>query len=113
MGGACGSAAQVLLNPDTAQQQDIGKIDILQMQPGDRLRMITPSGGGFGDPFQRDPEAVLAETADRLLSADQARAQYGVAITGGTIDPAASSNAAQRQAAGSARFQPRPDPDRA
>ncbi|MCW3475610.1 hydantoinase B/oxoprolinase family protein [Limobrevibacterium gyesilva] len=78
-GGACGSAASAVLNPGTPEERDIGKIDVLEMRRGDVLRMITPSGGGFGDPFTRDPALVLSEVADGLLTAEQARAQYGVA----------------------------------
>ena len=56
------------------------------MQRGDLLRMVTPSGGGFGDPFARDPALVASEVVDGLLSVEQARAQYGVVIAGGAID---------------------------
>jgi len=80
-GGASGSAGSTVLNPGTADERDIGKIDVLDMRQGDVLRMITPSGGGFGDPFARAPERVLAEIADGMLTAAQARSRYGVGAT--------------------------------
>ena len=40
----------------------------------------TPGGGGFGDPAERDPQAVLADIAAGLVSADRARDIYRVAV---------------------------------
>jgi N-methylhydantoinase B len=39
-----------------------------------------PGGGGFGDPRTRDPQRVLDDVLDGLISADEARRDYGVAI---------------------------------
>ena len=92
-GGACGSAASAVLNPGRNTEKEIGRIDVLEMERGDLLRMITPSGGGYGDPFARDPARVLDEVLDGLLSVEQARARYGVAIADGAIDEAATAQA--------------------
>jgi hypothetical protein len=43
--------------------------------------MRTGGGGGWGDPFQRDPVLVLRDVRVGLLSIEQARDAYGVAIT--------------------------------
>jgi N-methylhydantoinase B len=48
-----------------------------------------PSGGGYGDPLARTPEAVLDNVLDGLFSVETAREQYGVAIAGGVVDAAA------------------------
>ncbi len=88
-GGACGSAGSTVLNPGTSAERNIGKIDVLEIAQGDTLRMITPSGGGFGDPFERDPALVLAEVFDGLLSAEDARIGYGVVIAGAAVNIAA------------------------
>ena len=87
-GGASGTAGSTTLNPDTSAARDIGKIDVLQLQTNDTLLMITPSGGGFGDPFTRNPDAVLDEVRDGLLTPTAARDSYGVAITNDTLDTA-------------------------
>ena len=42
---------------------------------------INGGGGGYGDARRRDPELVLAEVRDGLLSPDAARRDYGVALT--------------------------------
>lgn len=77
-GGACGTSAKVVLNPGGSDERDIGKIDVLHLAHGDLLRMITPSGGGFGDPFLREPDTVLADVRDGLMTPEDARRNYGV-----------------------------------
>jgi N-methylhydantoinase B len=37
---------------------DIGKVDVLELRPGDRLRIGTQGGGGLGDPLERPPGLV-------------------------------------------------------
>ena len=55
-----------------------------------QLRLRGARGGGYGDPLLRDPEAVLADVLDGLVSAATARRDYGVVITAdGTVDAAA------------------------
>jgi N-methylhydantoinase B len=89
-GGAAGQEAHVVLNPGTEGERDIGKIDVLELQKGDVLRMVTPAGGGFGDPLERDPMLVGEEVRDGVLTAVQAREQYGVVLAAdGAVDVAA------------------------
>jgi N-methylhydantoinase B len=81
-GGACGRRAEVTLNPDTPSERNIGKIEVLSLQPGDVLRLISPSGGGFGDPMKRTVERVIADVRDGILSKEAALREYGVSIEG-------------------------------
>jgi N-methylhydantoinase B len=85
-GGGAGAHARCILNPGRNSECDIGRIDVLALSRGDVLRMITPSGGGFGDPFTRDPARVLEEVLDGLLSPEQACMLYGVVIRDGAVD---------------------------
>ena len=39
--------------------------------------------GGYGDPFERPADEVLAEVRADYISADQAREDYGVVIAAG------------------------------
>ena len=58
--------------------------------PGDRLRMETPGGGGFGPPEARDPERVARDVRLEYIGRDAARAQYRVALDAdGRVDAAA------------------------
>jgi N-methylhydantoinase B len=43
-------------------------------------------GGGFGDPFARDPQAVLEDALDELVSIEGAARDYGVVLTGSVED---------------------------
>ena len=56
-------------------------------------RMIaeTPGGGGWGDPFKRDPHLVLRDVRDEVVSLEAAARDYGVVIApdGRSVDQAA------------------------
>ncbi|HEX4237275.1 MAG TPA: hydantoinase B/oxoprolinase family protein [Xanthobacteraceae bacterium] len=57
--------------------------------PRDAIRLQLPGGGGFGDPCARDPKAVRDDVLDGLITAEQARRDYGVAIdAAGEVDHA-------------------------
>ncbi|MEF2073768.1 hydantoinase B/oxoprolinase family protein [Consotaella aegiceratis] len=70
---------------------------------GDRMVCAVAGGGGYGDPLDREPEAVAADVRDRKVSPTQADEVYGVVLTkAGTVDGAAteSRRAALKAAAG-------------
>jgi N-methylhydantoinase B len=46
------------------------------------LRYLTNGGGGWGDPFEREPERVLRDVRDGYVSIEGAARDYGVAVTG-------------------------------
>lgn len=52
----------------------------IQLSAGDRLRLESPGGGGFGDPFERDKAVVLADVENGMVSPETAAETYGVAI---------------------------------
>jgi N-methylhydantoinase B len=76
----------VLLNPGTPGERDLGKIDVHQMAAGDVICFLTPGGGGWGDPFLREPEAVAADVRAGFVSAAAAAADYGVVLRDGVPD---------------------------
>jgi N-methylhydantoinase B/oxoprolinase/acetone carboxylase alpha subunit len=51
---------------------DIKKKDVLYMRMS--------SGGGYGDPLERDPDWVLNDVEDGIISREEAREIYGVVI---------------------------------
>jgi N-methylhydantoinase B/oxoprolinase/acetone carboxylase alpha subunit len=57
-----------------------GKFSNIIMNEGDEMLFVTPSGGGYGEPFERDPQLVLADYVDELLDAATAATAYGVVI---------------------------------
>jgi N-methylhydantoinase B len=47
------------------------------MKAGDRFLLQTAGGGGYGDPLERDREAVLQDVAENYVSQDAAAKLYG------------------------------------
>ncbi len=88
-GGQPGTLGQTLLNPGTDRERDVGKIDVLKLQPGDTVRITSPGGGGYGDPLDRDHERVRRDVADGLVTVERAAADYGVVLVDGQVDTAA------------------------
>jgi N-methylhydantoinase B len=76
-----------MLNPGTRAERDVGKIDVLPMDPGDMLYVATQGGGGYGDAMDREPERVLADVLAGLIIPVRAREDYGVVLRGDEVDP--------------------------
>ena len=49
---------------------------------GDRVRLDLPGGGGHGDPHERPIEAIATDIAEGYVTAEAARALYGVEVEG-------------------------------
>ena len=56
------------------------KFSGLTIHEGDEIILSSPGGGGYGAPFLRDPERVLKDVEDGLVSKAKAREEYGVVI---------------------------------
>ena len=80
LGGQMGATGYTTLNPGTNREQDLGKIDVLEMEPGDVLRIGTQGGGGFGDPLERPAGKVADDVANGFVTSKTAQRDYGVAI---------------------------------
>jgi N-methylhydantoinase B/oxoprolinase/acetone carboxylase alpha subunit len=52
------------------------KYSNIPMNPGDRVRVLAPGGGGFGAPTDRSQEAVKEDLREGYISEDQAREIY-------------------------------------
>ncbi len=73
-GGHAGVPALVTLNG----APDVPVKGRSRMRPGDRLRVVYPGGGGFGDPRQRPRELVLADLRSGAVSEQAAKEVYGL-----------------------------------
>ncbi len=65
----------------------------MPIRAGDLGVRVGPTGGGNGDPFERDPEAVRVDALDGPVPAEAARRDYGVVLAAGTVDASATSAA--------------------
>ncbi|MEE2821999.1 MAG: hydantoinase B/oxoprolinase family protein [Acidobacteriota bacterium] len=80
-GGQAGAGSLYILNPDTEKElPSATKTDFMPIKSGDLLRVLTPGGGGWGDPLNRDPESVLQDFQLGRVSLDSACRDYGVVI---------------------------------
>jgi N-methylhydantoinase B len=53
---------------------------------GDIVEIYSSGGGGFGDPFEREPEKVLEDVRNELISIESAERDYGVVINPDTLE---------------------------
>jgi N-methylhydantoinase B len=67
------------------------------------FRHVLAGAGGWGDPLERDPAAVLRDVRNELLSAQKALADYGVVLDTRTWTVDAVATARQREAIRQAR----------
>lgn len=88
-GGEPGQRARTILNLGRADERELGKIDMVTLNRGETFTVLTPGGGGFGDPFQRDVAAVESDVMIGLVSREAARSSYGVVFSGDEVDHAA------------------------
>jgi N-methylhydantoinase B len=83
-GGRPGAAGIVRLSSGTPLKAK----GLQAIPPSDRLHLELPGGGGFGEPFLRDPQKVADDMVDGLIDRDVAERDYGVSLTAsGEIDP--------------------------
>jgi N-methylhydantoinase B len=70
----------------------LSKDEDIRVVAGDTIAVRTPGGGGYGEPWQREPELVTRDVARGYFTAADARRDYGVVVTG--EDPPALDRAA-------------------
>jgi 5-oxoprolinase (ATP-hydrolysing) len=87
-GRAAERSRKILIRKNGDEEELPAKFDFLAVEPGDRLLYLTAGGGGWGDPLERDPEAVRLDALRGFLSPEKARASYGVELApdGLTVD---------------------------
>lgn len=73
--GKPGRKAQFLVNETPGNPYGL-----TQLKPGDVIIIDAPGGGGYGNPFERDPEMVLNDVIEGYVSIESAQKDYGVVI---------------------------------
>lgn len=78
-----------LLDPETKALDPVqGVYHYFASQPvwrtraGSVLRCLTNGGGGWGSPYERDPQQVLTDVRDEYVSIEGAARDYGVVVVG-------------------------------
>ncbi len=89
-GAAGGSPGAVNLmvkhKADGSQEILPAKCSDVVIADGESIEFAIASGGGYGDPLDRDPERVLADLERGRISSDDAEQVYGVVATADAVD---------------------------
>jgi N-methylhydantoinase B len=82
-GGYPGKPSWNYLNPDGENRLLESKVT-MTIKRGDVFRHEVAGAGGWGDPLERDPAAVVKDVRNELISLEAARADYGVILDAST-----------------------------
>lgn len=95
-GGGAGATAGIEVIRTTGERFSALKADT-ELFPGDRVRVVSGGGGGYGPPWERAVERVLDDVAEGYVTPEGAARDYGVVLDmAGAVDAAAT--AARRRA---------------
>ncbi len=97
-GGSKGRTGDILINPGQSDEKRLPtRYADYPLKAGDHFQLDTPGGGGLGNPFERDPERVLKDVMEGYLSIAAAERDYGVIVSGESIDQQATRNLRQKR----------------
>ncbi|MBX6372949.1 MAG: hydantoinase B/oxoprolinase family protein [Acetobacteraceae bacterium] len=81
-GGMQGGTGRCVVNPGRPDERVLAPLsDGNRVRRGDVIRLETGGGGGWGHPFDREPERVLADVRGGFVSRESAERDYGVILT--------------------------------
>src|SRR4051812_29429514 len=96
-GGRAGQPFSVVIDPGGPDERAVDALaDAEPVRAGEVIRIRTTGGGGWGDPLDRAPAAVLRDVRWGKVSAGAARGDYGVVLTGFGEDVAVDGDATAR-----------------
>ena len=67
--GADGRRSHFIVNPGGPDEKEMPANCRVELKPGERFRVEAAGGGGFGDPGNRDPQALARDIEDGYVSA--------------------------------------------
>ncbi len=86
-GGAMGKTGRFVLDPVGNHETKLpSSFSELATERGTVVRVETPSGAGYGDPLDREPEHVVADVVAGKVSPEGALRDYGVVMHHGQLD---------------------------
>ncbi len=89
---------------DMAGDQERISWGVYPLMGEDSLYLRWNGGGGFGDPLEREPDALLTDCRERIVSPQVARDVYGVVFTGDLASVDVAATAARRAELRGARY---------
>ncbi|WP_245602253.1 hydantoinase B/oxoprolinase family protein [Peribacillus kribbensis] len=83
-GGGEAAKPEVIIYEGKNEEKAL-KANAKPMKFGNKVIVKTGGGGGFGDPFEREPNRVLEDVMDGYINLNAALEQYGVVINPETL----------------------------
>ncbi|HUT50543.1 MAG TPA: hydantoinase B/oxoprolinase family protein [Alphaproteobacteria bacterium] len=87
-GGGEGAPGAIVRNPGSNREERMASKGLDTLDDGDLVSISLPGAGGYGDPGERDPEAIAADLRDGKISPEAARRDYGVLVDAAKSEPA-------------------------
>ena len=87
-GGSPGMPSENYLDPD-GENRTLPSKFTMTIKRDQVFRHVLAGAGGWGDPLEREPAAVLRDVRNEFLSLAKAAADYGVVIVDRNVDPPA------------------------
>ena len=81
-GGADGERARHWKVSANGDEEELPNVVITTLKKGEFVRGNTTSGGGYGNPLERDPKRVLKDVLDGFETVQRALDVYGVVFSG-------------------------------
>ncbi|MCP8894736.1 hydantoinase B/oxoprolinase family protein [Shinella daejeonensis] len=79
-GGKPGGKADQYIRFPSGELKQLDKVARVILREGDTTVGIACGGGGYGSPFERDPQTVANDVLEKWISRERAEKIYGVAI---------------------------------
>ena len=80
-GGSEGDTASLKIEQNNGKIESLpSKLPYRSAVAGDKFVAIGPCGGGYGNPYEREPEKVLDDVMDEYINIEDALNDYGVVI---------------------------------
>ena len=88
LGGGDGGVNKVVVRRDDEEYipPHLSKDQDILIGPGDQVRVSTPGGGGYGNPFERDPQLVARDLERGYYRPDEAAELFGVVLSPNSYD---------------------------
>jgi N-methylhydantoinase B len=95
-GGRPGSTNRLYINEGDSCEEKLPAKGMRQLKKGDVYSVYSSGGGGWGNPYERDPQMVLDDVLNGYISPESAEEDYGVVIKRGKLDEVATTDLRNR-----------------